>query len=343
MGASRPTSADVAAAAGVSRTTVSLVLNDAPGAAISDGTRARVHEVAERLGYHPHHSARGLAGGKSHTLGLVLRQTPEQVASDAFLPQTLRGVVAAARQSRYRVLVEPIAPGHDRYIDLARSGRTDGLVVSGPRVDDDGDLQQVSADGFPIVIQGSLPGSSTPSVDIDNVASARLAVEHLISLGHRRIACITNAPLAYTAASDRLAGFRAVLSEARLPYSDDLVVEGVFDAPSGRQAMEILLAGDRPTAVFVASDIVALGAIAAINDAGLSVPGDISVIGFDDVPLAAYFDPPLTTIRLPAFELGLATGRALLDRIAGREVPARTLLPTELVVRGSTGPPVGRS
>ena len=343
MGATRPTSADVAAAAGVSRTTVSLVLNDAPGAAISDGTRARVREVAERLGYQPHHSARGLAGGKSHTLGLVLRQTPEQVATDAFLPQTLRGLVAAAHQSRYRVLVEPIAPGHDRYIDLARSGRTDGLVVSGPRVDDDDDLRLVTADGFPIVIQGSLPGSATPSIDIDNLASARLAVEHLVALGHRRIGCITNAPLAYTAARERAAGFRAVVSDAGLPEPVGLVVEGAFDAPSGRQAMEALLAGERPTAVFVASDIVALGAIAAITDAGLRVPGDISVIGFDDVPLAAYFDPPLTTIRLPAFELGLATGRALLDRIAGREVPARTLLPTELVVRGSTGPPVDRS
>ena len=342
MGASRPTSADVAAEAGVSRTTVSLVLNDAPGVSISHATRLRVREAAERLGYHAHHSARGLAGGKSHTLGLVLRQTPEQVASDAFLPQTLRGVVAAARQSRYRVLVEPVAPGHDRYIDLARSGRTDGLVVSGPRVDDDADLELVSADGFPIVIQGSLPGSATPSVDIDNFASARLAVEHLVTLGHRRIACITNAPIVYTAARDRLAGYQAVMAEARLTTPSELVVEGAFGAPSGREAMESLLGGEPPTAVFVASDIVALGAIAAINDAGLNVPGDISVIGFDDVPLAAYFDPPLTTVRLPAFELGLATGRALLDVIAGRDVPARTLLPTELVVRASTSPPARR-
>ena len=337
----RPTSADVAAEAGVSRTTVSLVLNEAPGVSISESTRSRVREVAGRLGYQPHHSARGLAAGKSHTLGLVLRQTPEQVASDAFLPQTLRGVVTAARSSRYRVLVEPIAPGHDRYVDLVRSGRTDGLLISGPRIDDDDDLAQISSEGFPIVIQGSLPGTSTPSVDIDNVASARLAVEHLVALGHRRVACITNAPLAYTAARDRLEGYHAALRRAGFEAPDELVVEGAFDAPSGRLAMNLLLGRRPPSAVFVASDIVALGAIAAINDAGFRVPEDISVIGFDDVPLAAYFDPPLTTIRLPAFELGLAAGRALLDRIAGRDVPARTLLSTELIVRASTGAPAG--
>jgi LacI family transcriptional regulator len=328
----------VAAQAGVSRTTVSLVLNDVAGAAISDATRQRVLEAAERLGYQPHHSARGLAGGKSHTLGLVLRQSPEQVATDAFLPETLRGLAAAARAGGYRVLVEPVAPGHEGYVELVRSGRTDGLVLSGPRIDDR-DLATIIDEGFPIVLQGSLPGVDVPSVDIDNEAGARSAVEHLLALGHRRIGCITNAPLAYTAARERLAGFHAALAGAGLAAEPELIAEGSFDAPSGRTAMESMLHAHPPTAVFVASDVVALGAIAAIRDAGLRVPDDLSVVGFDDVPLAAYFDPPLTTIRLPAHELGFAAGRALLERIRGRPVPARMLLPTELVVRGSSGPP----
>lgn len=326
----------MAARAGVSRTTVSLVLNER-GSSIPDATRRRVLDAARDLDYHPHHSARGLAGGRSHTLALVLRQTAEQVAGDALLAETLRGLAGAARSAHYRVLVEPLTPGEATYGDLVRSHRADGAVVSGPLFDDP-ELSDLVADGFPIVIQGSLPGSTAPSIDIDNVASARAAVEHLIGLGHRRIACITNAPMTYTAAADRLAGYRAALEAAGIAADPALVEEGGYDASSGHRAMVALLARGRPDAVFVASDVVALGAIGAIREAGLSVPEDISVVGFDDIPLAAYFDPPLTTIRLPANELGLAAGTALLDLIAGREVPIRTLLATRIVVRSSTAP-----
>jgi LacI family transcriptional regulator len=338
MKPSRPTSADVAALAGVSRTTVSFVLNDRPDVAISPSTRGRVIDAARRLGYHPHASARQLAGGKSHTLGLVLRQTPEHVAGDALLAETLRGLAEAARAVDYRVIVEPLAPGNGSYDELLRSRQTDGVVISGPRVDDPA-LPRLVADGFPIVLQGSLAGLDSPSVDVDNVAGARLATEHLIELGHRMIGYITNAPLAYTAAAERLVGYRAAHRSAGLPLDDRLVVEAEFDASSGHRAMATLLASGPVSAVFIASDVVALGAFAALHEAGLRCPDDVSVVGFDDIPLAAYFDPPLTTVRIPAHDLGLAAGSALLDRIAGRPVPARTLLPTELVVRSSTAPP----
>ncbi len=155
---------------------------------------------------------------------------------------------------------------------------------------------------------------------------------------HTSIACITNAPLAYTAAADRLAGYHEALVGAGLPIDDALVAEGAFDASSGHRAMTELLRRGTPHAVFAASDVVALGAISAIREAGLRVPEDISVVGFDDIPLAAYFDPPLTTVRLPANELGLAVGGALLDVIAGRDVQMRTLLATRIVVRSSTAP-----
>jgi LacI family transcriptional regulator len=337
----RPTSADVASRAGVSRTTVSLVLNDR-GESIPETTRQRVLEAARELGYHPDHSARGLAGGRSQTLALVLRQTPEQVAGDALLAETLRGLATAARSAGFRVLVEPLIPGEATYGDLVRSGRADGVVVSGPLFDDP-ELADLVADGFPIVIQGHLPGAAAPTIDVDNEASARLAVDHLLELGHRRIACITNAALTYTAAADRLAGYREALATAGVTAAPELVDEGAFDAASGHRAMTRILERGRPQAVFVASDVVALGAIGALREAGLRVPDDVSVVGFDDVPLAAYFDPPLTSIRVPAYELGLAAGRALLDRIAGREVPARTLLPTELIVRASTAAPSMRA
>lgn len=333
----RPTSADVAARAGVSRTTVSFVLNDRPGTNISVTTRERVLVAAAELGYHPHASARGLAGGMSHILGFVLRQSAEQVAGDAALAETLSGLASAARTAGFRVMVEPLDPVNGSYDSLLRAQHADGIVVSGPRFDDE-DLLRLARDGFPIVLQGWLPGLDAPSVDIDNVSGAMRAVEHLIGLGWRRIACITNAPLTYTAAQQRLDGYRAALEAAGLPFDDRLVAHASFDAGSGHRAMALLLSQGPIEAVFVASDVVAFGAIAAIREAGLRVPDDISIVGFDDIELAAFFDPPLTTVRLPAYDLGIAAGTALLDRVAGRPVPDRTLLSTELIVRSSTAP-----
>ena len=332
----RATSADVAARAGVSRTAVSFVLNARADAGIAPETWRRVEEAARELGYHPHGAARALAGGASLTIGLVLRQSAEQVAADALLAETLWGVASEARASGYRVLVEPLSPDGGRYSDLLLSQRDDGLIVSGPRVDDE-ELAALVADGFPIILQGSLPGVPAPSVDIDNRAGARTAVEHLLGLGHRRIACITNAPLAYTSAADRVAGYRDALAAAEIAFDARLIAEGAFDATSGRAAMTSLLAqADDVSAVFVASDIVAFGALRALREAGRRVPADVSVVGFDDIPLARHFDPPLTTIHLPANALGAAAGRALVDRLAGRPTSERTLLPTELIVREST-------
>jgi DNA-binding LacI/PurR family transcriptional regulator len=337
MVAKRPSSKDVAALAGVSTTTVSFVLNERPGASISPATRDRVRAAAAQLGYQPHASARGLAGGQSHLLGLVLRQSPEQVAEDALLAETLRGLSSAARSAHYRVLVEPLG-FNATYGDLIRSRGTDGLVVSGPRVDD-AELASLARDGAPIVIQGSLPSSDLPSVDVDNVAAARTATSYLVELGHRVIGCITNAPLQYTAARDRREGYRLALRDAGIGVDEQLVVEANFDAASGRRAMARLLAQAGLTAVFVASDVVAFGAMAALRESGRRVPDDVSIVGFDDIPLAAYLDPPLTTIHLPAHDLGRAAGVALLDGIHGRQVEPRTVLPTELVIRSSTAPP----
>lgn len=337
MARTRPTSADVAARAGVSRTTVSFVLNYRTDVQISDETRQRVLRAASELGYHANAPARQLAGGRSHILGLVLRQSAEQVAGDATLAETLRGLASAARAAGSRVMVEPLAP-EGTYDRLLRSQHADGLIVSGPRMDDPS-LAELARDGFPIVLQGSMPGLEVPSVDVDNVAGARNAIEHLLALGHRRIAFVSNARLTYTSAQERLAGYRAALESAGIPFEEDLVAEGAFDAASGDRATTELLQRTTFSAMFVASDVLTLGAFGALREANRRVPADVSIVGFDDIPLAAYFDPPLTTVRLPAFELGQAAGRALLDRIAGRAVPQRTLLPTELIVRGSTAPP----
>ena len=332
----RPTSSDVAARAGVSRTTVSFVLNSRANAGISAETRERVLRAAADLGYHVHGAARALAGGHSMTIGLVLLQTQDQVASDALLAETLRGITEEARSDGYRVLVEPVEPGGRGYGDILRSRRVDGLIVSGPRIDG-GELSGIVRDGFPVVLQGALPGLAVPSVDIDNRTGAAAAVGHLLGLGHERIGHITNAPLDYTAAADRLEGYRDALRASGIAVSDTLVAEGAFDAASGHAAMlRLLQQAPDVTAVFVGSDVVAFGALRALREAGRRVPDDVSVVGFDDAPLARYVDPPLTTMHLPARALGAAAGRALIDRLAGRPVIDRTLLPTELVVREST-------
>lgn len=337
----RPTSSDVARLARVSRTTVSFVLNERNEERISPETRRRVLDAAASLDYHVNAPARQLAVGASRILGLVLRQSPEHVAADALLPATLRGLTATARSGDYRVLVEPLPPDGGSYEALLRSRHADGLVISGPRSDDD-ELGRLAAEGFPIMLQGSLDGSTVPSVDIDNRAAARTAVEHLISLGHRDIACVTNAPVAYTAAAERVAGYREALEAHGLAARPTRLAEGDFDAASGHAAMRRLLhAGLPPTAVFVASDVVAFGVYGALREAGLRIPTDVSVVGFDDIALAAFADPPLTTIRVPAFGLGEAAGRLLLEMLAGRTVPTRSLLATELIVRASAAAPRG--
>jgi len=234
------------------------------------------------------------------------------------------------------VMVEPLSPDRGKYSDLVVSQRVDGLIVSGPRTDDQ-ELVDLVREGFPIILQGSLPSLDAPSVDVDNRAGARTAVEHLLGLGHRRIGCVTNAPLAYTAASERLAGYHDALAAAGVEADPALVVEGAFDAASGHAAAaQLLEASPDVTALFVASDIVAFGAMRAVREAGRRIPADVSVVGFDDIPLARHFDPPLTTIHLPARALGAAAGRALVERLAGRAWSERILLPTELIVRDST-------
>ena len=340
MSRSRPTSRDVARLAGVSRTTVSLVLNNVPGVKISPETRQRVLEAARQLNYYPDVSARRLVSGKTHTIALVWHRGPDAVYWDAFLPGFLQGITRAARRYGYHLLFRPIEQDEpdDAYVELARGHHTDGLVLSGPRADDP-HLLGLHRDGFPLVLHGQLPGTDIPSVDVDNVRGAIQAVRHLLALGHRRIGLITNAPLAYTSARQRLDGYRQALEEAGLVPDDDLVRFGDFDEESGRRAMSDLLdLPSPPTAVFVASDMVAIGALRAILDRGLRVPEDIAVVGFDDIAAARFVSPPLTTIRVPALGLGWTAGE-LLIRIIEQDVPNQTqvLLETELIVRQSCG------
>jgi len=336
---------DIAKRCGVSRTTVSFVLNEVPNVHISEETRRRVLETARQLDYHPDAVARKLASGRVRTIAVVLRQHPYQVSEDAFLPEVLRGVGQVARQYSYHILYEPLDPTDPiTYGDLVREKHADGIILSGPRADDQ-ELERAHRDGVPLVLLGQMPGMDIPFVDVDNVKAARTAVAHLLALGHRRIAMITHASLNYTASRDRLTGYRQALETAGLTYDERLVRYGDFTAASGARAMaELLSLSPLPTAVFVASDVVACGALQVIKERGLRVPDDLALVSFDDIPLARYLDPPLTTVRLPAYGLGWAAAEQLIRLLEGEEVTERQiLLETELVVRESCGATKGRT
>ena len=335
----RTTAQDVADLAGVSRTTVSFVLNNVPGIRISDETRHRVSEAARQLDYHPDATARRMVKGRTSIIGFVLRQTPDQAFADRFLPQVLHGLSRAAGTQGYHILIEPAPPDDSTsYLRLIRERHVDGIVLSGPRFDDQ-ELLHTLADGSSVVLMGQLPNTDLPFVDVDNVNGAAMVTRHLIELGHQRIAFISNAKPIYTASADRLAGYQKALAAAGIAFDEGLVRYGDFDPASGETAMNDLLQLDpRPTAVFVASDTVAIGALKAIRCAGLNVPRDMALVGFDDAPHSEFIEPPLTTVRLPAFGLGWGAGD-LLIRLINKEVirqPA-ILLETELIVRKSCG------
>jgi len=334
----RVTSQDVANLAGVSRTTVSLVLNDVKGINISPETRKKVRDAAEKLGYIPNATAQALATRRAKAIGLVMTRSPHHIASDTFLPQILGGLLDIVKQHKLRLLIESVEAEHqDRvYLELARAKHIDGMILLTPRIDDTA-LKRLEEVDVSTVVMGKLSDSNLYSVDVDNRFAARKAVDYLLQLGHTRIACIANAPPSYSAAPDRVLGYKDALLAAGITPDDDLIQYADFDPQSGFNCMQSLLtSGNGFTAVFVASDNVAMGAKSALREAGLRIPDDISIIGFDDIPWAKYSDPPLTTIRLPAQKLASVACLMLLALLRGA-VPEEqhVVLDTELVVRKS--------
>ncbi|MEW5987624.1 MAG: LacI family DNA-binding transcriptional regulator [Chloroflexota bacterium] len=340
----RVTSIEVAREAGVSRTTVSLVLNNIPDTGIPEETRRKVLETAARLNYHPNVSGRRLVSGRTHTLALVLHQSSERAASDHFLLQVLRGLDAVTRANDYYVLLRTVDPtqAQDGYGHLIYAGYADGIILSGPLLEEP-EAVELYQNRLPIVVTGRLPGQRVPWVDADNYQGAQQATNHLIRLGHRRIGLITNAPRYYLASQQRFLGYHDSLLSAGLPFDESLVVEACFTSESGLAAMNTLLdLTRRPTAVFVASDVVAFGAMHAIRRRGWAIPQDVAIVGFDDVAMSRYVEPFLTTVRLPAYDLGWEVGQLCLQLINQEEPAAlEVLLPTELVIRASCGGEAG--
>ena len=346
MGRRRVTSSMVAERAGVSRTTVSFVLNARAGSGIPEATRARVLDAARELGYVPSAAARTLASGRTRTVGFVVCDA-RHLLTDAFLPQAIFTLTEVAHARGFRVLVEAVDdPRRPRsYQALVRAARIDGMVVMNPRGDDE-QLAELIDTGYPVVTIGRPPGGNGHALDVDNVAAERAASAHLLGLGRRRLAHLGYGAPRYTTVAERLTGFRSALEAAGLTLDEGLVAFGNYSADSGAEALRAMLArlGHRPgdpapfDGLVCGNDTVAFGALTTLREAGLRVPHDVALVGFDDIPMAAHADPPLTTVRSPLLAMGRAAGHLALDLIEEQPRDAHTtVLPTELVVRRSCG------
>jgi len=338
------TSFDVARKARVSRTTVSFVMNNVAEAKISEVTQARVLKAARELGYVPNASGKALAQRKTENIALVYTRSYHHIASHSILLRLIDGLVRVAHERNLRLMIDAVDEGTSgtNILKLARANHIDGLIMLEPRNGDE-QLLTLARDNFPVVLIGSLPGTQLCSIDIDNTEAARMAVEHLIAGGHRRIGCITNAPPQFTASAARLAGYQKALRRHAIPYERSLVRFGHFNPESGYTAMRSML-GEKPlpSAVFVASDTVAVGSLRAIAERGLRVPDDIAVFGFDDIVDSHYTSPPLSTVRFDVEEHGRRSAEILVELMNGTlKAPYHETTPFQLVFRASS-PKAGR-
>ena len=324
---------DVAKASTVSIATVSRVFNDS--ALVSEDTRARVVEVAQRLGYWPNGIARSLITNRTHTLGALLPDLHGE-----FFSEVIHGIDIASRERGFHLIVSRTSSSAQELTSALRSmrGRVDGLLVMAPDLDSES-LKALTGNVPAVLLnpEARIPG--VRAVTIANREGAVEVVRHLHELGHRRIATICG-PARNVDAQQRLEGWRDAMRALQLEPSPELVFRGDFTEHSGYEAAKRLLEAEpRPTAVFVANDYMAVGALGAFQDAGLSVPGDLGIAGFDDIPLARYLTPPLTTVRVDMLGLGQRAVHLLLEPPAenGDEEGRLERLPTTLVVRSSCG------
>ncbi|ADV27129.1 transcriptional regulator, LacI family [Pseudoxanthomonas suwonensis 11-1] len=332
---------DVAREAGVSVATVSRALNG--HANVAEPVRRLVHEVAQRLRYSPHGAARSLSSRSTQTIGVVLPDLHGE-----FFSELIRGIGAGARARRRHMLLSSYHGDREQQAAALRAmrGRVDGLLVMSPFADQPGFLEENLPPLPTVLVNTQQAEVAWPAFEIDNHAGAVAMTNHLLSLGHRRIAFIAGPAHNYDA-RERLRGFREAI--AAHPGAQGSEYEGEFDEASGHRAGRRILAGDaRPDAVFAANDMMALGCLYAFAQAGVRVPQDIALAGFDDIPLARFVHPSLTTMRVSIAQLGGRAVERLLDQIetgADANGPAsasdadRQVMVPELVVRASCGGP----
>ena len=320
---------DVAREANVSTATVSRALNGHSN--VTEPMRNKIAEIAERLRYMPHGAARSLSTRRTQTVGAIL---PDLYGE--FFSELIRGMDVAAREAGLHLLVSSSHGSADETAAALRalSGRVDGLLIMSPHAD-----AALLAKNLPyatptVLMNTRSHGDDHTAFAIDNYGGARALIAHLAGLGHRRIAMIAG-PANNFDADERLRGYRDALAHA-LPDSEAVVLGGDFSERSGYVAgTSIAAMSPRPDAVFAANDMMALGCLFALNEAGLNVPSDIALAGFDDIPMARFVSPPLTTMRVNIAELGERAARALIEQLSEHPVTHRAISAPELIVRSS--------
>ena len=336
----RVTLRDVARVSGVHPGTASRALNEETRALVNEDTARRVLEAAEQLGYRPNPIARGLKTNRSYTIGVLIPDL-----TNPLFPPILRGIEDRLEESGYTPLMANTDNDPERErIDwhAMRARQVDGIVAATARRDHEL-LDELLESGIPVVlVNRRAPDSGVPSATADDRQGIRLAVGHLAELGHERIAHIAG-PLELSTGLDRHEGFHEAMRELGLePDPELVVVTGAFTEAEGAKACaELLDRGAGPTAIAAANDLIALGCYDVFAERGIACPEEISVVGFNDMPFAGRFQPPLTTIRIPHYEIGMAAAELMLENLLNGGAPPRDIrLEPSLVVRGSTVSPV---
>lgn len=332
----RVTIQDVAAAAGVSYQTVSRVINDKPD--VAEETRRRVWQVIEELGYQPSAIARSLVSKRTYTLGLITADF-----SDYFFTQVIVGAEAEARKQGYFFMLcstERNPADEPQYLTLLTERQVDGILFARPSTEEDSrHIVSLIQQGVPLVTTAYwLPGEKLTVVDVDNVDGGLQATKCLTELGHREIGMITG-PVGWKSVHDRTEGYKLALERAGIPFDTSLIEHGDWSYQGGYEAVGRLLAkAPQITALFAQNDRMAIGAMRALREAGRRIPDDVALVGYDDIPPAAYCYPPLTTIRQPMQQVGEVATQLLIELINDPAARRKeVLLRTELIRRGTCG------
>ncbi|WP_425145212.1 LacI family DNA-binding transcriptional regulator [Deinococcus sp.] len=325
---------DVAAHAGVSVATVSYVINEGPRP-VSSEARARVQAAIQALGYHPNELARGLRRKQSSTIGLLIPNI-----TNSFYAEMAHELQTYCHRHGFLVLLcdsDGVRKREEQYVQALRSKQVEGLVAI-PYSDPEELLRPVVEAGIPVVLLEH-EMTDVPCIKIDEFRGGQLSTQYLIGLGHRRIALLRQRPTS-ALSSRRVDGYRQALKDAGLPYDPALVFECDSSQEAGYRVMrQLLLRGHPPTAVFAHNDLLAMGVCHAVRQAGLSVPEDVSVVGYDDISSAGYLNPPLTTVRFPKAEMGRLAGEMIVRMVGGDTQIDTLTLKVELVIRASAAAP----
>lgn len=328
---------DIAKIAGVSRSTVSRVVNNSPN--VEASTRKRVEKIIQSTGYRPNAAARSLASQRTNMIGLVIPRTTSAFFTDPYFPQLTQGVAFACNNHHLTLSLFLVGNQEDEneiIPRILRRGMLDGILIQSGNSDDK-IFRRLIASQVPCLVLGRPhEDKSVNYIDVDNVTAAKRATTHLIELGYKRIGMITGG-LRSTSAIDRQAGFKQAMREAGREIDPCLVIEGDFSENSGYLVMKELLPF-KPDAIFAQSDVMAIGAMRAVQEAGLEIPQDIAFVGFDDLPIVSTLPIKLTTIHQPITHFGIKAVDLLIDIIEKGTKPAkRLILDTELVIRDTCG------